>query len=129
MANQLDLFQGQSVQITFPEAALLQKLSEHQREHGVAIIVLALQLSSALREPAFQVPQRGDVLDSGGSVLGFPDQVLFFSVEGLLECLASHDLLRRRPFPVAHDLVLQKKSSRNSRFEQSGIRQRAVILL
>jgi len=47
--------------------------SEDDREHGIAVVVEAVDVFAALGQVAFQLPEFGRLLNPPGHLLGFPD--------------------------------------------------------
>ena len=56
MADSVELFLGEAVEVVFREVAIAKQGCEDQWEDGVAEVEGAVDLVAALTEPAFQLP-------------------------------------------------------------------------
>ncbi len=56
-ADGVELVRSEAAEIVFGEASFGEEGGEDEREDGVAVVVLAIDLSAALGEPALQFPR------------------------------------------------------------------------
>jgi hypothetical protein len=97
LADGFELVLPEAAQLVFGEASFAEEGCEDEREDGVAVVVLAVDLLAALCQPALQLPQCGWLMNLRGPVLSFPDDCLQLPPERQIEGAAGDGLLRWRP--------------------------------
>jgi len=69
LADGFELVLPEAAQVVFGEASFAEEGCEDEREDGVAVVVLAVDLLAALCQPALQLPQCGWLMNLRGPVL------------------------------------------------------------
>jgi hypothetical protein len=101
-ANKIELSLSKTVQIVFGQAAVAKQVREHEWKNGIAIVIPSVNLPPTLRQPTFQTPQLGGLLDLRGPAFNVSDESLQLFAKRPVESSSGDCFFGIRPLKFVH---------------------------